>query len=66
MISFINEIMNSTINSLVESLLFLSILIFYTLIVLRLPIESVFHLFGLLTLITAGLNVVLSNTKEKN
>lgn len=61
MINYINDLMNSTINNLMNSVSFLLVLFFYTFIVLKMPFDNILHLFGFIALFATGLNAILAN-----
>lgn len=61
MIDFINKIIQSTVNNLIDSVGVLLIVIFYEITVLQLPVPEIFHMVGILALFTLGLNTILSS-----
>lgn len=61
MIDFMNKIIQSTIDNLVDAVTFLLIIVFYEVAVLQLPIPEIFNMMGIVVLFTLGLNVILSS-----
>lgn len=59
MIDFTIKLINSTLETLTEALPLLLVTLFYAVTILQLPMDTVVEIFGILTLITLGMNLIL-------
>ncbi|MBU0657011.1 MAG: hypothetical protein KJ914_17950 [Gammaproteobacteria bacterium] len=60
MTDFTVYLIRSTIDTLSEALPFLLVILFYAVTILQLPMDTVVEMFGMLGVITLGMNLILS------
>ncbi|WP_028489597.1 hypothetical protein [Thiothrix lacustris] len=66
MISTAYEIVRSSLNNWVDSLIFIMIALFYVLSVLQLPVSEIIQMFAILAAFSIGINIILSSHENIN
>ncbi|HRJ52332.1 MAG TPA: hypothetical protein PLE99_06175 [Candidatus Thiothrix moscowensis] len=64
MIDFIIEIIDSTLTALRDAQHYLLVIFFYAVTILHLPMDDVLEMFGILVLLTLGINLILADSGE--
>ncbi|OQX02038.1 MAG: hypothetical protein BWK73_44070 [Thiothrix lacustris] len=57
------KIMQSVVDNWIDSLGFILVAFFYGLSFLQLPLSDLFHMLGILAVLSVGMNIILSSSK---
>ena len=58
------KIMQSVVDNWIDSLGFILVAFFYGLSFLQLPMSELFHMLGILVVLSVGMNIILSSSKR--